>query len=62
MNNNCKKINTGALDGLLVLDLGRMVAGPYCAMILANMGARVIKIEDPRGGDISRQSMSKKAG
>lgn len=62
MNNNCKKINTGALDGLLVLDLGRMVAGPYCAMILANMGARVIKIEDPRGGDISRQSMPKKAG
>lgn len=43
-----------ALDGLLVLDFSRAVAGPYCGMLLGDRGARVIKIEDPKGGDESR--------
>jgi crotonobetainyl-CoA:carnitine CoA-transferase CaiB-like acyl-CoA transferase len=42
------------LDGLLVLDLSRALAGPHAAMMLADMGARVIKVEPP-GGDDSRR-------
>ena len=43
-----------ALDDLLVLDLSRAYAGPFCAMILADMGAKVIKIEDPKLPDYTR--------
>lgn len=43
-----------ALEGLLVLDFSRAVAGPFCAMLLGDRGARVIKVEDPKGGDESR--------
>ena len=45
---------TCALDGILVLDFSRAVAGPYCGTLLGDRGARVIKIEDPNGGDESR--------
>lgn len=42
------------LAGVRVLDLSRMLAGPYGSMLLADMGAEVIKIEDPDGGDPMR--------
>ena len=44
----------GLFAGVRVLDLSRMLAGPYGSMLLADMGAEVIKIEDPDGGDPMR--------
>jgi CoA:oxalate CoA-transferase len=46
---------TKPLDGILVLDFALFLAGPLCALRLADMGARVIKIERPDGGDLCRQ-------
>lgn len=43
------------LSGLRVLEVGNYMAGPFCGMQLADLGADVVKVEDPRGGDLSRR-------
>ncbi len=44
-----------SLSGVRVLDFSRVLAGPYCSMMLAELGAEVLKVEDPRGGDEARE-------
>lgn len=46
--------NTGLLSGVTIIDLSRVLAGPFCTMTLANLGARVVKVEMPGTGDDSR--------
>jgi len=45
-----------ALEGIRILDLSRMLPGPYCSMMLADLGAEVIKVEEPTIGDPTRRS------
>jgi crotonobetainyl-CoA:carnitine CoA-transferase CaiB-like acyl-CoA transferase len=47
-------VATAALDGIRVLELGNFMAGPYAGTLLADMGADVIKVESPAGGDYTR--------
>jgi crotonobetainyl-CoA:carnitine CoA-transferase CaiB-like acyl-CoA transferase len=48
-------MNPGILEGLSVLELGRLVAAPYCGKLLADLGADVIKLEEPGAGDPARR-------
>ena len=44
------------LEGLRVIDMTRALAGPYATLLLAGLGAEIIKVEDPRGGDMARDN------
>ena len=45
----------GPLSGITIIDLSRILAGPYCTLLLAELGARVIKVEAPKSGDDARE-------
>ena len=47
--------NTGPLSDLVVIEMGTLIAGPFCGQILGDFGAEVIKVEDPKVGDPMRQ-------
>jgi formyl-CoA transferase len=47
--------NSGPLAGLRVIEMGTLIAGPFCGQILGDFGAEVIKLEDPKTGDPMRQ-------
>ena len=47
----------GALDGLRVIELGQLIAGPFCGQLMADHGAEVIKVEQPGSGDPMRWAL-----
>ncbi len=50
-------MNTGPLQGVTIIDVGQIYNGPYCTFLLAMAGARVIKIEPPRGDPLRRRTV-----
>src|SRR5438094_7987881 len=55
-----REIMTQALSGIRIIDMTHNQAGPACAQILAFLGADVIKLEEPKGGDVARRNMRDK--
>ena len=55
MNSNEQNTTPGALEGVRVIELGQLIAGPFCGQLLADLGAEVIKIELPGRGDPMRE-------
>src|SRR4051812_19349641 len=53
---NGKDLGERPLEGLKVIDLTRALAGPYATLLLAGLGAHVIKVEEPLGGDLAREN------
>ena len=45
---------TKPLSGIRIIEIGNLIAGPFCGMLLADMGADVIKVERPKAGDMTR--------
>ena len=54
MTNKSKSANVGPLNDIRVIELGQLIAGPFCGQLMADMGADVIKVEPPGAGDPMR--------
>ena len=52
---NAPRVRSGPLDGVRVLDLSRLLPGPYASLVLSDLGADVVKVEDPDPGDYLRE-------
>lgn len=50
------------LDGICVIDLTRILSGPFCTMLLGDMGAEIIKVEPPEKGDMVRSQGRQRDG
>src|SRR3546814_5956760 len=56
MNNSSKTVQARVLSGIKVVDFSRLLPGPWCAQVLSDLGAEVVKVEQPETGDYSRHN------